>query len=101
MIASPKAKSHGLGGGGGALTGILRSAARAGAAKATAATTDKTTFFIFSPFLKDAPHWACSAPSAIPNPRCGRMALLCQNLTIDLEQPKGESIIICRVFGRL
>src|ERR1700681_3519165 len=54
MIASPKAKSHGLGGGGGALVSILRSAASAGVAGAMGGTMDNTTFFIFKPLLVSA-----------------------------------------------
>src|SRR5215469_610943 len=51
MIASPKAKSHGLGGGGGALVSIFKSAASAGVASAIAANIDSATFFISSPFF--------------------------------------------------
>src|SRR5579883_956680 len=72
MIASPKAKSHGLGGGGGAFTALtFISAANAGVANAAAANNANINLFIFQPLSSvRALHWASSPSSATTYPQC-------------------------------
>src|ERR1700751_1271650 len=107
MSADPKGNPHGLGGGGGALVPTFRSAASAGDAKAMAATTDKTTFFIFSPFsftpLPSAPHWAFSAPSQPQDPvgMDGALRLKPTNILIKPGKPNPSAFAVFLCVERL